>query len=197
MGEDIPMNYTEIKDEKIIELFFARNEDAIAQASGKYSPYCTAIAARILADQSDVEECVSDTWLGAWNSIPPHMPKVLRTYLGRITRNLSLNRRRENRAEKRGADMVTVALDELSEITAGGESAESGIAAEELAASIDRYLAGLKPEQRKIFVMRYWYFLPLAEIAERLGVTDSKVKMMLKRTRDGLREKLLEEGYEI
>ena len=197
MGEDIPMNYQEIKDEKIIELFLARDEEAVARASGKYGAYCTAVAARILSDRSDVEECVSDTWLGAWNSIPPHVPKVLRTFLGRITRNLSLKRRRELTAEKRGGDQVAASLDELAEITAGTGSAESGIEAEELVSAIDGFLEGLRPEQRKIFVKRYWYFMPISEIAGELGLTESKVKMTLKRTRDALGKKLREEGYDI
>ncbi|MBR2560163.1 MAG: RNA polymerase subunit sigma-70, partial [Firmicutes bacterium] len=93
-----------MKDEKIIELFLKRDEAAVSCASEKYGAYCTAVAGRILADRSDVEECVSDTWLGAWNSIPPHVPKVLRTFLGRITRNLSLKRRRDLSAAKRGGD---------------------------------------------------------------------------------------------
>ena len=187
----------EIKDEKIIELFLKRDEAAVSCASEKYGAYCTAVAGRILADRSDVEECVSDTWLGAWNSIPPHIPEVLRTFLGKITRNLSLKRLRENTAGKRGGTMADLALDELVEITAGSENVESGVETEELAASINGYLAGIGQEQRKIFVMRYWYFSPVAEIAGSLGVTESKVKMTLKRVRDGLRDRLKEEGYDI
>ena len=187
----------DIKDEKIIELFLKRDETAVSCVSEKYGAYCTAVAGRILADRSDVEECVNDTWLGAWNSIPPHIPEVLRTFLGKITRNLSLKRLRENTAEKRGGSGADLVLDELAEITAGTDRAESGAEAAELAESINAYLAGLGAEQRKIFVMRYWYFEPVAEIADRLGLKESKVKMTLKRTRDGLKGKLKEEGYDV
>ena len=186
-----------IKDEKLIELFLARNEDAVALTSGKYGAYCTTVASGILSDPSDVEECVSDTWLGAWNSIPPNIPRILRTYLGRITRNLSLKRWRELTAEKRGGGAVAAVLDELAECVSGSGSAESGVELEELAESINAFLSGLTAERRIIFMRRYWYMEPVDEIARSMGLTESKVKMTLKRVRDGLAEKLRKEGYDI
>ena len=184
-----------MQDREIVELYWARDELAIEQTKLKYGALCTAVALRILGDGRDAEECVNDTYLGAWNAMPPHKPAVLSSFLGRITRNLSLKRWRLRNAEKRGAGEVALSLDELEECVAGdaGDVTER-LEAQELVRHLDAYLGGLPEGQRRIFLCRYWHFDSIHEIAQRFGFTESKVKMSLKRTRDGLAVYLAKEG---
>jgi len=180
-------------DTRIIDLYWMRSESAISETAKKYGSYCRSIAFRILHNDQDSEECVNDTWLGAWNAIPPKRPAVLSTFLGRITRNLSLNRWKQYSAEKRGSGEMTVALEELKESV----PAPDGVAALDdmvLTESINRFVGALPPEQRKIFVQRYWYLCSIREIANNCGVSANKVKVTLFRTRQALREVLLKEG---
>lgn len=183
-----------MEDEKIVGLYWQRDESAIAHTKTKYESYLYAIAYRILDDREDSEESVSDTYIGAWNSIPPHKPSVLRTFLGRITRNLSLKRFRYNRALKRYGGEADIALEELAEIVSDSDSAENDAERMELIGLIQSFIAGLKPEHRQIFLARYWYMYSVADTARLLGYTQSKVKMSLKRTRDSLRDALEKEG---
>lgn len=181
-------------DAAIVELYWQRQERALDESKTKYGAYCTSIAQRILNDRLDAEECVNDTFLGAWNAMPPHRPSCLGTFLGKIARNLSLKRWRTRSAAKRGGGEVALSLDELEECVPAGERIDERLEAEELARTIDAFLGGLSADDRRIFVCRYWRFDAVADIAARFGFTQSKVKMSLKRTRDKLYDHLKEEG---
>jgi len=181
-------------DTKIIDLYWFRSERAIAETAKKYGSYCHSIAFRILRNDQDSEECVNDTWLGAWKAMPPKRPAVLSTFLGRITRNLALNRWKGYNAEKRGAGEMTVALEELKECVPAPGGVEGAVEGMALAESIDRFLEALPAEQRRIFVQRYWYLCSIREIAASCGVSENKVKVTLFRARQRLREVLQKEG---
>ena len=170
-----------MEDERIIELYWRRDEAAIAQSEKKYGAYCRAVICRILQLPEDVEECLVDTWMAAWNAMPPQRPTVLRTFLGRLSRNLSINRALHDKARKRGGGEVTAALEELREI--GGGSAEEAVEQAELGRLIDRFLR------------RYWFLDSVEEIARRYGLRGGSVKTRLHRTRKKLREYLKQEGY--
>lgn len=183
-----------MEDKEIVALYWARDERAIALTKEKYEQYLYTIARNILQTIQDAEESVNDTYVGAWNSMPPQQPSVLRTYLGRITRNISLKRCRYQHAQKRYSGEAALALDELSEAVSDGDSAADTVERRELIKVIQAFLAGLSKENRMIFLLRYWYLFSVADTARRLGYTQSKVKMSLKRTRDSLRELLEKEG---
>ena len=183
-----------MEDEKIVELYWNRDESAIAETRDKYGNYCFSIAYNILHNQQDCEEAVNDTYLGTWNAIPPHHPLNLGTFVGKIARRLSLNIYRNNTAEKRGGGQIAVSLDELDECIADEKSLRSSLDDQIIADCIDEFLADLKESERKVFVCRYWYFDSIESIASRFKYSESKVKMMLKRTRDKLRDHLLKEG---
>ena len=187
-----------MRDVDIIDLYWERDERAIGETARAYGRQCHAIAYRILNDARDADECVNDTYLGAWNAMPPQRPNVLSAFLGKITRNLSLKRWRARSAQKRGAGAVALSLDELSECLAdaGGDVVEK-LEAEELARLINAYLSSLPGEQRRVFLCRYWHFDSVAEIAVRFGFTESKVKMICKRTRDNLAAYLEKEGVAV
>lgn len=182
-------------DKSIIDLYLDRSENAISETSEKYGKYCFSIAFNILSDKEDSEESVNDTYLAAWNNIPPRVPSILSTFLGKITRNISLNRWKSRRAYKRGAGEVPLALDELEECISTGESAEDTFERKELLRSINRFLAGLTDTERNIFVCRYFYLDPIQNIAERFGFSESKVTSMLHRIRGRLRKHLEKEGF--
>lgn len=183
-----------MEDPEIVELFWQRDEAAIREAGVKYRAYCAAIAGRLLNNPEDVEECVSDALLGAWNAIPPHRPKVLSAFLGKITRRLALKRAREDSAQKRGGGSARESYEELADCLSGGPDPEEALEAAELSRLINAFLAGLNPEERRFFVCRYWYFDSIEEISARFGCGQSKVKMSLKRTRDKLAAFLRREG---
>lgn len=182
-------------DQAIIDLYFDRSERAISETALKYGNYCFSIAFNILADKEDSEESVNDTYMAAWNNIPPRLPSVLATFLGKITRNISLNRWKSLRAYKRGGGEVTLALDELAGCIAGGDDPAESVEKKELLRSVNRFLAGLPETERKVFVCRYWYLDPIQTIADRLGWSQSKVTSMLHRTRGKLRKHLEKEGF--
>ena len=175
-----------MEDREIIELYWRRSERAIACSEEKYGAYCRAVARQILRSLEDTEECVSDTWLAAWNAMPPHRPAVLRTFLGRLTRNLAVNRRIYDGAQKRGGGEVTLALEELQEC-AGGESAEQTLETAELGRSIDRFLRTLPETECSLFLRRDWYLDAVEAIARRFGLREGAVKTRLHRTREKLR----------
>lgn len=174
-----------MEDFEIIGLYNKRDEQAIHESGIKYGRYCGKIAYNILQNREDSEECVNETWLKAWNSIPPSMPKILSAFLGRITRNLAIDRYRKNKGGE-----TAVCLDELAEIVGNEETPEDKAISKD---SINRFLAGLKQNQRRIFMLRYWHILPVSEIALRCNQTEGAVKMSLKRTRDALKKFLEEE----
>lgn len=183
-----------MEDLEIVELYWQRNEEAIKETSKKYGNYCYTIANNILYNNEDAQECVNDTYLGAWNAIPPHHPNVLSTFLGKITRRLSLNKWREKNAIKRGNGEAALSFDELEECIPSNSSIKEELALKELSEAINTFLETLKVDERKVFVCRYFYFESIDEIAFRFSFTPSKVKMMLKRTRDRLKDYLIGKG---
>jgi RNA polymerase sigma-70 factor (ECF subfamily) len=184
-------------DLKIVQLYWDRDEQAIPATADKYGRYCTAIAKNILGSNEDAEECVNDTYLNAWNSMPPHRPSVLSTFLGKITRNLSFNRYKHNTADKRGGGETTTVLDELLEIVSDTDSVEQEINRKELVKAIDTFLGTLSADKRGIFICRYWYFDSISTIASSFGMTENNVSVNLNRTRLKLHNYLLERGFEL
>ena len=180
-------------DQKIIELYCNRSENAIAETAGKYGRYCTSIAYGILKSREDAQECVSDAYLTVWNAIPPRRPADLGTYLGKITRNLSIDRLRTRSREKRGGGEAPLALEELEEVVAGSDSPENEAVRKELTAALNRFLAGLTQQERYVFVRRYWYLDSLTDISEKTGFSGSKVASMLFRLRGRLKKQLIKE----
>ena len=186
-----------MEDFEIVELYWDRNEDAIYYTDQKYNRYCNSIAYNILFNAEDSKECVNDTWLRAWESMPPHRPENLATYLGRITRNLALNLYEKLTAMKRGGRQLDVALEELSEVIGEESNVTRYIDQKLLTESINRFLRTVDAESRKVFVRRYWYLDSVKDVARRFGLKEGNVKVMLHRTREKLRSYLLKEGYEI
>lgn len=186
-----------LEDSEIVQLYWDRNEQAIPATSEKYGNYCASIAKNILGSENDAEECVNDTYWNAWNSMPPHRPSVLSTFLGKITRNLSLNRYRHNTAGRRGGGEVTVVLDELLGLVSDTDSVEQEIDRRELVNAIDTFLGTLPSEKRGIFLRRYWYFDSVSEIASRFGMTENNVSVTLNRICLKLHNYLSERGFEL
>lgn len=182
-------------DNKIIELYWDRNEAAIEETSQKYGNYLTAIANRMLTSTEDAKECVNDTYHGAWNSIPPNKPGNLKTFLAKILRNKVLMRIRAYHAAKRFNPSVIQSIDELETIIPDGRDFVQELEAKELAAFISGFLHGRKVQERQLFVRRYFYYEDIKTIAKSLGFSESKVKMTLKRTRDALAVELKKEGW--
>lgn len=178
-----------MQDQEIVALYWARSEDAIVETREKYGPYCTSIAYRLLNSIEDTEECLSDTWLRTWDSIPPHRPECLKPYVGRITRNLALDRLRRGAAQKRGE--VPLVLEEAAAL----ETAESAVEGRLLAAAITDFLRTLPVQKRQAFVLRYWYLESQGDIARRLGWSQARVKTELYRTRKKLADYLKKEGF--
>ena len=183
-----------MEDQHIVELYWARDEEAIRHTADRYGQYCSAIAYNILSVREDSEECVNDTYLDAWNSMPPHRPNVLSAFLGKITRRIAIDRWRVSRAQKRGGGEMALALDELSECVAAQSDVTREVETLEVAAGVQRFLGTLSDTERRIFVRRYWHMEPIADLAERFGFGQSRVKSMLHRTRAKLRRYLEEEG---
>lgn len=182
-------------DSRIVELYWRRSGDAIAETSRKYGRYCYAIACNLLSSPQDAEECVNDTWLGAWNSMPENRPEHLAPFLGKIVRSLAFNRFRAGRAEKRGGGELPLVLEELGECVPAAPSAAQAAEDGELEAEINRFLRRLPPRDCDVFLRRYWYGESLAEIAGRYGLKLNTVKTSLYRTREKLRRHLEQEGY--
>lgn len=184
-----------MQDEGIVELYWKRDETAIRETEGKYGRYLTKIAYGILADQEDCCECVNDTYLKAWNSMPPHKPAILSTYLGKITRQTSIDRYRTQRREKRGGSEYEVSLSELEECLSHREDTEQTVELHLLTQAICAYLEGMQAESRIIFIGRYFYLDSVKEIAHYMGAGEAKVKSILHRTRKGLKAYLEQEGF--
>ena len=184
-----------MEDSKIIELYLERSENAIAETDRKYRKYCYSIAYNILHNSGDSEEVINDTYLGAWNSIPPNVPKVLQTFLGRIARNISLKKLRSSNTQKRGGGEVFLVFDEMAELIPSGQDTENDVETKELAHLINTFLKSLPETERRIFVCRYWYFDAIADISDQFGFTPSKIKSMLFRIRKKLLNKLEMEDH--
>lgn len=183
-----------LKDTEILDLYWAREERAISESQNTYGNYCYSIAWRILHTREDSDECVNDTWLRAWNAIPPSRPNRLALFLGTITRNLSLDRWKERHAVKRGRGEMVVALDELAECVPDARGTEEAVEAAELERLLNRFLRTLPERECNVFLRRYWYVEEYAEIARRYGMKLNTVKTSLFRTRAKLREYLEGEG---
>ena len=183
-------------DREIIQLYFARNETAVEETSKKYKNYCTKIAHNILSNVEDSEECVNDTFLGAWEAIPPKSPERLSSFLGRITRNIALNKYDYYKAKKRNKEFETI-LDELNDCVSSSDNVESQYEGEQIAESISKFLRSIKEDHRNIFLRRYWYSDSMADIASRFAISESKTKSILFRIRKKLQIYLKKEGYVI
>jgi RNA polymerase sigma-70 factor (ECF subfamily) len=185
-----------LDDSKILELFFQRDERALAETEGKYGKACRALALRITQSREDAEECTSDALLSAWNSIPPARPSPLLAYLLRIARNLALNRARYNVAKKRSGNAGSVS-EELDELVSGAESVESEVERRELLSEINAFLKALSTEKRVMFVKRYWHYESIEAIARALAKSENSVTVTLSRLRAALRDHLQKRGFEI
>ncbi len=186
-----------MKDIDIIKLYFARSEKAISETAEKYGRYLMRIAENILFSNQDSEECVNDTYLKAWNAIPPKTPENLRTYLGKITRNNAVNRYNMNSAQKRGEGTVDVILSELEGCIPSGFSVDYVMDERFLIRLIEDFLKSQSIMKRNIFLRRYWYCEPISHIAKDLSVSESKVASILYRMRLKLKEKLEKEGITV
>ncbi|MBQ3028732.1 MAG: sigma-70 family RNA polymerase sigma factor [Lachnospiraceae bacterium] len=182
-------------DKQILTLYQERSETAISATADKYGKLCHYIAYQILYNEEDSEECVNDTYLKAWEVIPPQYPNHFSAFLGKITRNLAINRYNYYNREKRGKGQVLCVLEELSDCVAASETVESEMEERYLVEVLNRFLDGLPEEKRKIFMRRYWYVSSVKEIAEDFDITESKVKMILLRTRNKLKQVLVKEGF--
>jgi len=184
-----------VNDKDIIQLYLNRDQRALSATAKKYGKYCTSIAKNILGNNEDAEECVNDTYLSTWNSIPPTIPIILSAFLGKITRNLAFNKYRHNHVIKRGNGEITVVLDELAECVSGLDDVEQEIDRRELVATINSFLETLPSKKRNIFICRYWYSDSISSIARRYEMTESNVSVTLNRLRSKLKEYLSERGY--
>ncbi len=185
-----------MEDRKIIELYFARDERAIRETDEKYGRLCFSIAKDILESRQDAEECVNDTYLGLWNSIPPERPENLTAYIGKITRNLGLKRLRFNSAQKR-SEGLRLSFCELEEILPDSSYAPGRLEHEDVGRLISRFLKTRPESERRVFLRKYWFFDSVADISAMFGFSESKVKSMLFHTRKKLREYLEKEGVSL
>ena len=185
---------TQLEDSTIISLFFERSEQAVAELDRKYGAAVKKTAANILQDRQDAEECVNDTWLRVWNSIPPQKPNPLVSYVCKIARNLALDRYRSNKAEKRNGNLDLV-LDEMEECIPSNWNLETEVEARELTEAINRFLAGLPADDRCLFVRRYWYGDSVADLAALTKGSANRISVRLFRIREKLRKTLEKEGF--
>ena len=181
-------------DRQIIKLYYERSEAAISETAVKYGNYCHAIAYNILYNEEDTEECVNDTYLKAWEAIPPRFPDKLSVFLGKITRNLALDKYRYYNGKKRGNGQTPLVLEELAECIPASVSTEQTVSDKLFIELLNSFLEALPLEKRNIFMQRYWYLRPVSEIAEEFSISESKVKMILFRTRNKLKLILEKEG---
>ena len=180
-----------IEDEKIIELFFERSEQAIRELDNKYGKVCYALSYRIVNNRQDAEECVNDAYMGAWNAIPPTRPKPLQAYICKIVRNISLKLYYRKEAAKRNST-YEIAMQELEPYLSAPETTEAEIEAKELAGIIESFLDTLTVENRVIFMRRYAYLDTYSDIAARVGLSEKNVSVRLTRIRQHLKEYLIE-----
>lgn len=184
-----------MQDEEIVDLYWQRDENALRETERKHGPYLTKIAYNILSDLEDSKERVNDTYLKAWNSMPPHRPGVLSAYLGKITRQLSIDLFRTRNREKRRASEYALSLSELEDCVSGSETTEQRVELKMLAEAINAYLYTLTAEARSIFIGRYYFADSIKDVSRYYGMREAKVKSMLYRIRQGLKEYLEKEGY--
>lgn len=186
-----------MKDAEIVALFWGRQEQALEITAEQYGGYCMQIARRILGNEPDAEECISDVYWAAWDSIPPNRPENLRTYLGKLTRRISMKRWRSMDARKRGGGEAALSLEELAECIPAGNTPEELVDGKELVKQLNGFLAKLPRQLRQVFILRYWHGCSVREISSVSGFSKSKVESILFRTRKKLREYLEREGYHV
>ena len=184
-----------MEDREIVNLYLQRDERAIEESTRKYSRYLYRISYGILSNEEDAEECESDVYLDAWNSIPPNEPEDLKSYLGKLARRNAIDKWRMETAEKRGGTEYALSVDELAEcLSSGDDPTAEEVEAKELGAAIDRFLRTLPATVRQVFLRRYWFADPVTDIADRFGFKETKVRTMLFRTREKLKTYLSGEG---
>ncbi len=186
-----------MQDEKIVELYWERNEEAIKETEQKYGRYLFKVAYRILADMEDSRESVNDTYLKAWNSMPPHKPEFLTAYLSKITRQISIDLFRMRNRKKRRASEYSISLSELGDCVSGGNTTQENVDLHLLAKAINTYLYTLSPKARTVFIGRYYYMDSIKEVAAYYKMSEAKTKSMLYRIRIGLKTYLEKEGFRI
>ena len=184
-------------DQQIVVLYWQRSESAIAETDRHYGRYFHYIAYGILQDEEDAKETVNDTYLKAWNTMPPQRPNHLKAFLGRITRQLSINRLEQNTAAKRGGGQYALSLEELAACIPDGSSEEALVSRIALTDALNRFLRGLPKEHRQIFLLRYWYAASIGEIATFFGIRQSKATSILFRARNKLKAFLEKEGFAV
>jgi RNA polymerase sigma-70 factor (ECF subfamily) len=186
-----------LEDAQLINLYFERSEAAIAETEIKYGKYCKTVVGNVLPSPEDTEEVMNDTYMAVWNAIPPERPNCFKAFIGKIARNLALDRYKHDNAEKRGGGQVCELADELADVLPDRETTESAFEAKELTRHINKFLEAQPAEKRRLFVLRYWYMKTVDEIAESQGLGVSNVKVSLMRIREALKEHLKTEGYEV
>ena len=186
-----------MEDAEIVELYWARDEDAVSQTKTKYGAYLNRVAYNILSDLEDSQECVSDTLLAAWRSMPDNRPKNLRTYLGKITRQVSIDLYRRRNRMKRYASEYAISLEELGDSFTDGRTPEDELNARLLTETVNRFLRTLPDEARNTFIGRYYFFDSVKNVARYCGMSESKCKSMLYRTRQSLKVYLQKEGFDL
>lgn len=184
-----------MQDTDILDLYFARDQEAVAQTQNKYGAYCLRIAENILHDPLDAQECVNDTWLRAWNTIPPNRPERLNLFLAKITRNLAFDRFKAMTAQKRGGEETAIILDELAECVSADGDLEDVFFGKELAVAINRFVRCLPEREGNLFIRRYFFAETLSQAAGRYGLSVNHAAVLLSRTRKKLKQFLLKEGY--
>ena len=182
-----------MEDSQIVDLYWNRSENAVIETNRKYGKYCYSIAYNILTNNEDAEESVSDTYMAAWKAMPPRRPAVLATFLGKITRRLSIDRWRSRNRYKRGSGEIILALEELEDCVASNQSVEVSFERKRFVMVFNQFLDKLPDTDRRIFLCRYWYMDPISVIADYYGFSESKVTSMLHRTRNKLRAVLEKE----
>lgn len=182
-------------DIRIVELYWNRSEEAITRTASKYGKYLYSISYNILNNKEDAEESVNDTYTKAWYSMPPQRPTFLNTFLGKITRNISIDKWRKANTNKRGGGEIPLVLEELEECIADKAKVEQAVELKQLAEAINNYVKALPPAEQQVFVCRYWYMDSIDTICKQFHFSESKVKSMLYRTREKLRTELEKEGF--
>lgn len=186
-----------MQDAEIVELYWNRDESAIMETQNKYERYLTKIAYNVLADFEDSKESVNDTYLAAWNSIPPHRPNVLSVYLGKLTRRISIDIFRKRNREKRKASQYALSLEELGECVPASDGPEQTMDSQLLADAINKFLRSISEDARNAFIGRYYFLDSLKTVAGYCGMSEAKAKTLLFRTRCGLKEYLKKEGFDV
>ena len=184
-----------MNDSQIVNMYWERNEKAVEETQKKYGSFCYSVAYSILCNEEDAKESVNDTYLDAWNSIPPHKPSVLSAFLGKITRRISIDKWRNKNAARRGGGQITDTLDELAECIPDSNGVEKQLEEKALNETINSFIKSLPKKEQKIFICRYWYLDSIKSISEQFGFSQSKVTSMLFRIREKLRKILMEEGF--